>query len=232
MVETLGANAQGFSFALEESQGRLQLRALHRPDYRPIHADWQGDEMLRRIAGGRKQLLARAIGLNKTRELSVLDATAGLGGDGYTLAALGATVTMLERQPQIYALLQDAHRRAAINPDTAEIAGRITVLATDARHALAGGCWDVAYLDPMYPHTGKAALPRREMQIFRELTSGDPDAGLLLESAMRHTFRRIVVKRSAKAPFLAGREPTYSLSGSQTRFDVYISPGHTAACTA
>lgn len=222
--QTLSREAQGFSFALEESDGRLCVRALHRPDYGAICADWLSAETQRRIAGGRKQLLARAIGLNKISDLTVLDATAGLGRDGYTLAALGATVKMVERHPQIAALLQDAHRRALLNTKAAAIAQRITLLNGDAHTALRSEHCDVVYLDPMYPHTGKTALPQKEMQIFRDLTAGDPDADALLEPALTCAQRRVVVKRPAKASWLAGRKPSLEMKGTQARYDVYLIP--------
>jgi 16S rRNA (guanine1516-N2)-methyltransferase len=221
--ETLGITARGFSFALEDFEGRLQLRALHRPDFGPICADWLGSEMKRRIAGGRKQLLARAVGFNKKPELHILDATAGLGRDGFTLAALGAHVTMIERHPQIFALLKDAQSRALHDPLSRESATRVSLIEQDARAALRAGSWDVIYLDPMYPHLGKAALPQKEMQIFRDLTAGDPDGGELLPMAIQAARKRVVVKRAAKAPCLASLEPSFTLSGGQARFDVYLS---------
>ena len=222
--QALSREAQGFSFALEEISGCLSLRALHRPDYGAICADWLSAETQRRIAGGRKQLLARAIGLNKISDLVVLDATAGLGRDGYTLAALGATVKMIERHQQIAALLQDAHRRALLDAKAATIAQRISVLNGDAHTALHSERCDVVYLDPMYPHSGKTALPQKEMQIFRDLTAGDPDGDALLEPALACARRRVVVKRPAKAPWLAQRKPSLEMKGTQARYDVYLIP--------
>jgi len=219
---TLGGDAQGFSFALEEHGGHLELRALHRPDYGAIHADWASAEMRRRIGAGRKQLLARAVGLARKPDAEILDATAGLGRDGFTLAALGARVTMAERHPQIAALLQDAQRRAAIDPRLTAIARRVTVLQAEAAALLDADRWDVVYLDPMYPHAGKSALPQKEMQIFRDLTGGDPDAGRLLEPALRAARLRVVVKRPLRAPPLAGHPPSLDFRGTQARFDVYL----------
>lgn len=222
--QTLSREAQGFSFALEKIEARLYLRALHRPDYGAICADWLSSDVQRRIAGGRKQLLARAVGLNKTPLPDILDATAGLGRDGYTLAALGATVTMAERHPQIAALLQDAHHRALLNTQTAAIAQRVHLTRHDALTAFSSGAWDVVYLDPMYPHTGKTALPQKEMQIFRDLTNGDPDADALLQPALTCARKRVVVKRPSKAPWLAGRQPSLELRGTQARYDIYLKP--------
>lgn len=209
---------------LEQSAQGLSLRAAHHPDFKPLRCDWTAAEVLRRIAAGRKQLLARAIGLHKQRELSVLDATAGLGRDGFTLAALGAKVTMAERQPLFAALLEDARARCLQDPRWREAAERTEIVCDDARALLASGRrWDVVHLDPMYPHRGKQALPQKEMQILRELTGGDTDADALLEPALQAARLRVVVKRPASAPPLAGRMPAYTLSGTQARYDVYLS---------
>ncbi len=78
------------------------------------------------------------------------------------------------------------------------------------------------YLDPMYPDDGKRALPSKEMQILRDLTGGDADADALLDAARQSPVSRVVVKRPAKAPWLAGSKPTLSMEGTQARFDIYL----------
>lgn len=177
--------------------------------------------MRRRIRGGRRQLLARAIGLHKQPDLHVLDATAGLGRDAFTLAALGARVTLAERNATIASLLTDARERALLDPEVAEAAARTEIVCTDARKLmLPPARFDVVYLDPMYPERGKTALAKKEMQLLRELTGGDPDADALLAAA--NARRRIVVKRPLPAPPLAGREPSLALRGTQARFDIYL----------
>ena len=172
-------------------------------------------------AGGKRQPLVRAVGLHKEAEPRVLDANAGLGRDGYTLAALGARVTLVERNAQVAALLRNAHQRAlALAP---EIAGRIEVRNAESLAVLESGeRWDVVYLDPMYPDDGKTALPSKEMQILRDLTGGDADADTLLAPALACARRRVVVKRPPKAPWLAGREPSLDFRSTQLRFDVYL----------
>lgn len=215
----------GIRFSLDSRDGRLELTAHHHPDYRPICADWTGSGQQRRLAGGKKQWLVRAVGLSKNPGLRILDATAGLGRDGFTLAFFGAHVTMAERSPMVVALLRDAHRRALLDPAGTEAASRIEIVEADGR-TLCGPAsapsFDVIYLDPMYPDRGKTALAGRELQILRELTGGDPDADELIKAV--NARKRIVVKRPVKAPPLAGREPSLAMTGTQARFDIYLTP--------
>jgi len=226
-AKTLDFTVRGFLFELREIDGRLSLRAPHLAGYGAISADWQSADVRRRIQGGKKQLLARAVGLHKHPNLQVLDGTAGLGRDGYTLAALGATVTLVERTPALVRLLRDAQARALIDDSSRAIASRMTVVEA-VTHELLARCaaeatrWDVVYVDPMYPEDGKSALPAKEMQVLRDLTGGDADADTLLEPALACARQRVVVKRPAKAPWLAGRKPNLEYLGTQARFDVYL----------
>ncbi|MES2488704.1 MAG: class I SAM-dependent methyltransferase [Pseudomonadota bacterium] len=222
VIETLGPTAQGFSFALEESEERVQIRALHLPDYGPIYADWLGNEVKRRIAAGRNQLVARAVGMRKSVDLKILDCTAGLGRDSFTLAALGAQVTMTERHPMIFALLQDAKKRVESSDQYAAAIKRVELLNCDAADVINREAWDVIYLDPMYEHQGRTALPQKEMQIFHDLTVGAPDATPLLVAARNSNSKRTVVKRAAKAECLGNIKPDLELAGSQARFDIYL----------
>lgn len=218
---------RGFSFALEKTGDALSLRAVHRPDYGAIRADWLAADVRRRVAGGRKQLLGRAVGLHKKAQLRIYDCTGGLGRDACTLAALGAEVTVIERWPQLVALLQDARERALQAEDVPirQAAARIDIVHAEAAAWLTQAPpADAIYLDPMYPEEGKTALPQKEMQILRDLTGGDADADALLLAALAAPARRIVVKRPLKAPWLAGHKPDIEMRGTQARFDVYLRP--------
>jgi 16S rRNA (guanine1516-N2)-methyltransferase len=211
---------------LGEHEGRLELRFEHRPDWAPLSADWLGTEQRRRIQAGRKQLMARALGLHKKNGLSIIDATAGFGRDGFTMAALGAQVTLVERQPEIAALLRDACARAAASAEAAlsAAAARCRIVQADARSWLRTQAprVDAVHLDPMYPDDGKSALPQKALQAIRALAGDDRDADELLDAALASGASRVVVKRPSKAPWLAGRAPTLTFSGTQARYDVYL----------
>ncbi|HEY0974568.1 MAG TPA: class I SAM-dependent methyltransferase [Solimonas sp.] len=220
---TPGSDARGFVFELEESEQGLRLHARHRPRFTPLQIDWTSPEQQRRVAGGKRQLLARAIGLHKHGDLQILDATAGLGRDAWTLAALGARVDLVERQPLLARLLHDALTRALDTPGFATTAQRLRLLDGDAATVLASGQrWDVIHLDPMYPDHNRRALPQKEMQLLRELSGDDADADALLAPARAACRQRVVVKRQLHAPPLAGQSPSFQLVGTQARYDVYL----------
>jgi 16S rRNA (guanine1516-N2)-methyltransferase len=80
---------------------------------------------------------------------------------------------------------------------------------------------DVIYLDPMFPERKKRAKVKKEMQAFQHIVGADQDAADLLPLALERARYRVVVKRSASADFLAGTQPSYSLEGKSTRFDIF-----------
>ena len=223
-TEALDLTVRGFLFCLRrDTEGRLTLAAPHLEGYGAMTVDWASADVQRRIAGGRKQLLAKAVGLHKKPSAKVFDGTAGLGRDGFTLAALGAEVTLAERNPVLLALLRDAHRRALAQTSLRDAAGRIRIIEHESTGTLlAAQGFDAIYLDPMYPDDGKRSLPSKEMQILRDLTGGDDDADALLSAAQNSGVHRIAIKRPSKAPWLARSKPSLSMEGTQARFDIYL----------
>jgi 16S rRNA (guanine1516-N2)-methyltransferase len=153
----------------------------------------------------------------------VLDATAGLGRDAFVLASLGASVTLVERNPVVAALLFDGLRRAAANPQLAAVAARMQLQHCPAWQALATHApVDVVFLDPMFPAREKTAQVKKEMRAFHEVVGSDDDASSLLAPALQLAKKRVVVKRPGYAAFLAGQAPTMSVTGKNNRFDVYV----------
>ena len=152
--------------------------------------------------------IARACGARAG--LTVLDAMAGWGADGLALAAAGCAVKMTESHPLVYALLVDAVARSGLPAD---------VEFVDARRRVGAG-FDVVYLDPMFEPSRKTALPKKPMQVLRDVVGRDaPDVPEILLLARRHARERVVVKRQ-----LHGRpigDPDWRITGRTVRFDVY-----------
>ncbi|MFN2349198.1 MAG: class I SAM-dependent methyltransferase [Thioalkalivibrio sp.] len=213
----LKLTAQGLSLALTgpEAPGPIQVDFVTgRQGYRQARISL------------RSEPLARAVGIKGESRPDVVDATAGLGRDGFVLASLGCQVTLLEREPVIAALLADGLERAAREADLAETVARMHLVTGNARDWLASldetSLPEVVYLDPMYPHRDKSALVKKEMRVFRALVGDDTDADALLEAALKAARRRVVVKRPARAEPLAGRKPSHHIPGKTTRFDIYL----------
>ncbi len=177
-----------------------------------------------RYGGGKGQLIAKAVGLNKGEPPTVLDLTAGLGRDAFVLASLGCHVTMVERSPVVAALLRDGLERATAEAEIAEVIARMQLLESDALEVMQAveQLPAVCYLDPMYPYSKKSALPGKEMLLFRDVVGEDLDANQLLDVARRVATKRVVVKRPRKAELLDGQQPDFQISGKSTRYDVYL----------
>ena len=163
--------------------------------------------LLRRTQG-RDVGIARAAGAGPG--VTLLDATAGWGTDGLTLAHLGCEATLVECSPPVFALLEDLARRSGLNAQ---------VQLGDARTRMAAD-FDVIYLDPMFEARAKPALPGKALQVLREVAGEPPGAPLeLLRLARRHARERVVLKRRARSRPLA--TPHWQIRGRAVRFDVY-----------
>ncbi len=210
-----------------------QLDKTKKPSKNPlsISIDFaEGKTQHRRLHGGGKgQDIAKAIGLNKISEPTVLDLTAGMGGDAFVLATLGATMTMVERNPVVHALLKDALDRAQLKTDTElqEILARLSLIkqhATDyLNHLNEADYPDVIYLDPMFPTRNKSAQVKKEMQFFHDIVGTDEDSEAVFLLALNKAKKRIVVKRPRLAEKLTESvQPAFEITGKSTRYDVYL----------
>lgn len=172
-----------------------------------------------------KQPLAKAVGIKAGYRPTILDATAGLGGDGFVLATLGCKVAMCERNPIMFELLHDGLNRALANSTTKSIVeDRVTLMKTDSAPHMthSKGRFETVYLDPMYPHSTGSALNKKEMRIIRMLVGDDEDSNNLLTSAKAVATKRVVVKRPRRAPPLTGENVSYQIQTKSGRYDIYL----------
>lgn len=203
-------------------QRRLEYQ---HPDYSPLYIDFTQGKLAHRYAQGigKREPLARAIGIKSDNHPAIIDATAGLGRDAFVLACCGCAVTLLERSTVLHALLDDALQRARQEAQLSAIVQRLQLIHSDALVYLERHQAPVIYLDPMYPSRKKSALVKQEMRILRDIVGDDDDTDKLFQLALQRATNRVVVKRPKLAPPLTGIAPSHQILGKTTRFDVYLS---------
>lgn len=225
--ETLGIPALGG--LAEPPEDRLTLRAdgdglclvkngrCLRGDFAPLLPRTAAKELNR-------ELLVRAARRKGGGAPTAVDATAGLGEDAFLLAAAGFRVALYERDRVIAALLYDALGRGGQNPALAPILARMTFHFGDSVSALPTLTPppDVVLLDPMFPPRRKSALVKKKFQLLHHLERPCPDEEALLDAALACRPGKIIVKRPAKGPYLAGHKPSYTLRGSTVRYDCIL----------
>lgn len=202
-----------------------------------MQPDWKAETGRLKRASLKSEMIARACNLAEKPQL--IDATAGLGHDSLLMAHLGAQVTLLERHPILFTLLEDSHRQAMQDPFLNTVASRIQLVFADSadylreqadQHKLT----DVVYLDPMFPQRDqnqqaikKQAQVKKQMQLLHMLLpeDGEMDLGDNLLRLAQQVAKRVVVKRPRLAVFLANQEPQHQWQGDACRFDAYFQHG-------
>lgn len=185
------------------------------PPFLPLYADFNRSTWKKRHDAGKKQGLVRAC--KPALGLTILDATAGWGRDAAVLASFGATVIMLERNPVMAALLDDAlHHREDLDLN-------LSLIHTNAMDYLSdlspGNYPDIIYIDPMHPERQKAALVKKDLQILQQLIGPDDDALALIDMACTKALKKVVVKWPQQLASL--QKPNACVSGKTVRFDIY-----------
>lgn len=169
----------------------------------------------------RKQPLARAVGRQSER---VLDLTSGFGSDTTLLAGMGFQVECRERHPIVYALLQDALKRAASHPLYSEaLSNNIRLQFGDAKDVGSSflRAFDAVYVDPMYPPKKSKAAPPRRAQLLQMIAGEDLDQQELFLWVREHA-KRMVVKRPKHASLALEEAPHHQVESKMVRWDVWL----------
>ena len=214
----------------DKDKDNLPANPVHDDDSLPmgraLRCDFVGGAVQHRLrfGGGRGQDLPKAAGFKPGINPHIIDATAGLGRDAFLLASLGATVTMIERSADMHALLLDGMARALdAGGVTAEIINRMTLIHGDAIQLLPGLSPEIVLVDPMHPPRNKSALVKAEMRQIRAIVGIDDDQTRLMQTALAHASRRVVLKWPAKAAPMAYIPPaSHQIIGKSVRYDVFM----------
>lgn len=233
--EKIQFDSESSRYALCFSRSGVALHPMAVGQHGKVQVDFiKGKANHRRLfGGGKNQLISKAVGLSVKKDLFVCDATAGLGGDAFVLASLGAKVDLIENSPIAFTLLEDGLKRASIYDETGlaeaeslgEIFLRMHLIYAD-NHIWLSECddehYDVLYFDPMFPERAKKkSAVKKEMQAFQFLIAHQEEDASLLDLALNAVKYRVVVKRPIRANAYAECTPSYSLSGKSCRFDIY-----------
>lgn len=174
---------------------------------------------------GRNELIIKAIGWRKNHNLQVFDLTAGLGKDAFIMAAVGCDVLMFERHPVVAKQLAQAIQQGLQCSSIAPTLKRMKLIQQCAIEYLQTQTLesqpDVIYCDPMFEARPKTALVKKDLQHLQQLIGFCHDATHLVELALTHARKRVVVKRPHYAPPIVAN-PHHSHSGRSHRFDVYL----------
>ena len=161
----------------------------------------------------------------------VADATAGWARDAWLLAYRGFHITLIERHPLLFALLEQGIERARQEALTAAVAARLQAVHADSSDYLRQHTFAAVYLDPMYPAREKTSKVKKDMQILHALLADTVnDHERLLASARLSATARVIVKRPQGAEYLAGCAPDYQIVAPNTRFDVYTRSPQQSDC--
>lgn len=210
----------------------------------PVVVDFLSAKLQHRVRSGvDSELVVKVFGVKKSDRKDpeknlICDFTAGLGVDSFLLANAGFKVISFERDPLVYALLENGLKRftGALEPQNSNASidlqfryqdvalenegARKELLATLPRRPFA------VYLDPMYEESSvkSKSLPKKEMAVLRQVLkpSSDNELQNLLTTALWLAEARVVVKRPMGAPPLEGaRQPAHRYEGKTACFDVY-----------
>lgn len=206
-----------YDFILLKTSTQLSLIRQLKPKA-TLTIDFSSSQLQYRRAKGGSELLTKAVGLNKNKNLNIIDATAGLGRDAFIMACHGGKITMLEKNPLVAILLEDALNKLM------DERLKLKLIKSDSIEYLKGliALPDVIYLDPMFPERQKSALVKKEMQFLQQILIEDQQPELLLAIALKKATKKVVVKRPNSAEFLGAIEPSYSLKSKANRFDIYV----------
>ena len=218
-----------YEFILRVEENNLYLQYLPNSNFKFIQIDFNDKKLLYRLKfGGRyKEDIAKACKVKTNNLPTILDTTAGFGVDAFILASLGCEITLLEREPVIYLMLQNALQCAQHNFTQKNIAKKINLLNFDSitylRENIDAKKFSVIYIDNMFPPRPKSAKIKKEMYILQMLLQNkEDDTNILFDYALRCAQNRVVIKRPKFAPFINQQQPDITFSGKSCRYDVYL----------
>ncbi len=173
-------------------------------------------DMKRKKINPKKDLLCRAIGFKGEKDFRVLDGTLGMAKDALHLLSCGAQVIGFERNPLVYFLLMqslkiDGEGLSGLNLQEGDCQASFKQLASQV---------NALYLDPMFENVKQKSAPKKGLAFLREVSNDGLGVQRVIELAIQHGIKRVVVKRPHRGDHLNGK-PQFVFEGKLIRYDVY-----------
>ncbi len=210
---------------LKMLDGKLSL-VHERKRLKPLSIDFV--DIWRNAKIGKKDELAKAVGISLDCR-KVVDMTAGLGTDSIRLLKLGCQVTAFEQSPVLFALLEDALKRARESGFwKADTDSRFSLQHGDSSLALSKfklSDAEVLFLDPMFPSEKKKGESSREMQYLQEVVPGNEESTeAIVGAALAFGARRTVLKRPQHSRPWSKPKADLIFAGRSVRYEVWLKP--------
>lgn len=207
-----------------DAEGVL-VHCLAQPNWKPLRWRFTEAVLLRRLqqASRHQEVLLKMMGKNLAKT-ELVDATGGRGWDALLLAKAGASVTVCERDPLIFALLQEAKHQASSHPLLAKCLERTQWVFTDANVYLPRVQVDIVYCDPMFPPRTHRALNQKNLLALQQLVGhGDlVQLSHLIHTAQQCAKSRVVLKYAAHAKLPADLCADFSSEGRGHHWYVFL----------
>lgn len=136
----------------------------------------------------------------KKNNLNILDCTGGFARDSAIISSLGNSVTLIESNPIIIRVLNDATKRVR-STAISTIFNRITTKFGDCIDFIrtTKKKYDYIYFDFMF-NTSKSALPSKREQFLRKIVSNDLNRNQeIVEEVLQRVGCKIIIKEHVKS---------------------------------
>lgn len=157
----------------------------------------------------------------KKKGASILDCTAGLGRDGFTLASNGFNVTMIEKNPIIVLLLKNGLQRFI---QKTKNQNKLSLLYGDSYDYLNlyNGQFDYIYIDFMFNKIKRKSLSSKNDETLKLLADDEENRFRLLEIARKKCKFKVIVKGSKNLSSIPNLNPNYSIKTKLLRYDIFL----------
>lgn len=192
---------------------------LHKKtEKKKIKIDKIKKNIIKRIKNPEKELIAKTI--SHIKKYKIIDTTGGIGIDSIIFASLGNKITLIEKQPLIIKILKNLFKSLQeIKFITKNIKIKYGNSIKTIQH-LKNNSKNIIYLDPIFPIKKKNDITKAYASIIKNIGSNTKNYKKLFEISLKKA-KKLIVKRKKNSESINKKKPTYKISGSKIRFDIY-----------